>query len=181
MISSQKIFCIGMFKTGTTSLGSALDILGYKTKHGPWWPKQKMIVDDWFRRPRDWKNYGDVIFEETKKFQAFEDYPWMWCFDMCWNWYPTATFIWTKREPTEVAESEHRWWKRMGKKEIPPKEAFIERYKRHEQMVYDFCYQHDDFRCYSLNICAGQGWKELCSILEKPVPDVPFPHNKRTK
>ncbi len=27
-----------------------------------------------------------------------------------------------------------------------------------------------------LNICAGDGWEKLCTFLNKPIPNVPFPH-----
>lgn len=27
-----------------------------------------------------------------------------------------------------------------------------------------------------LNLIAGEGWKKLCRLLERPVPDMPFPH-----
>ncbi|NEO15303.1 MAG: hypothetical protein F6K59_23155 [Moorea sp. SIO3F7] len=33
----MKIFCIGMFKTGTTTLGATFEDLGLKTFHGPYW------------------------------------------------------------------------------------------------------------------------------------------------
>lgn len=33
----SKVFCVGMFKTGTTTMGSVFQMLGYKTVHGPIW------------------------------------------------------------------------------------------------------------------------------------------------
>ena len=45
----EKVFCIGMFKTGTTSIGHKFDILDYKTLHNPWRPEGIMIRDDFFK------------------------------------------------------------------------------------------------------------------------------------
>lgn len=52
----SKVFCIGMFKTGTTSIGKAFEILGYKTHHGPWF-SDEIIRDEWFAKKDRWPEY----------------------------------------------------------------------------------------------------------------------------
>jgi hypothetical protein len=32
-----------------------------------------------------------------------------------------------------------------------------------------------------MNICDGEGWEKLCSFLNKPIPDVPFPKENITE
>ena len=47
-------------------------------------------------------------------------------------------------------------------------------YYRHHSRVLDFFKDKRDMLL-EMNIIAGEGWEALCSFLEIPVPDVPFP------
>lgn len=44
-----------------------------------------------------------------------------------------------------------------------------------------YCHFQDrDEKLMIFNIYGGQGWKHLCKFLNKPIPDIGFPHlNKR--
>lgn len=176
----NKVFCIGMFKTGTTSLGRAFDVLGYRTMHGPWWPKDRMIVDDWYEKAEEWSKYDDIIKQQTTNFNAFEDYPWMFCYEKCNQWYPKAKFILTLRDYQKVAESEVRWWRKNGVSEekIPKVEKFMDRYETHKNNV--LTYFKDKDNLLQLNITEGDGWEKLCNFLDKDIPSSPFPHLNRT-
>ena len=65
-LKKQKIFCIGRNKTGTTSMGQALKMLGYrvgKQKYG------ELLIEDWGRR--DFRK----IIQFCKSADAFQDVP----------------------------------------------------------------------------------------------------------
>mgnify|MGYP006439041379 CR=1 FL=1 len=70
-MNEQKIFCIGYFKTGTTSIEESLNILGYNVCRGHWKnPYTQYLLalggnDDVNR-----------IMRVTKQFDAFADTPW---------------------------------------------------------------------------------------------------------
>ena len=102
----EKIFCIGMFKTGTSSMAIAFEKLGYKTLRGPWWPKGIMIMDDFYERPNEWIPYYTVIKDKIGHYNAFVDYPWMFLYDKIDNWYPQARFVLTVRDSEALAKSD---------------------------------------------------------------------------
>lgn len=172
-----KVFGIGMFKTGTTSLGHALQKLGYRTLNGPWWPKEVMLADSWYQHPEEWDGYRGVIRTMTESFDAFQDYPWMFCFEMCHEWYPDAKFILTSRDSKSVAESDIRMWRRHGAADgqIPSPQAFIDRYENQYRRVVEF-FSDKPGSLLIVNFEEGDGWNEICGFLNKPIPDEAFPH-----
>jgi hypothetical protein len=50
-----------------------------------------------------------------------------------------------------------------------------EAYRAFDERVTRF-FGSDSGRLLKLNIADGEGWSELCSFLNKPVPPKPFPH-----
>jgi hypothetical protein len=52
---------------------------------------------------------------------------------------------------------------------------FLDAYRRHHHSVTEY-FQGRQRELLRLNIERKDGWKSLCSFLELPVPDVPFPH-----
>lgn len=176
----NKVFGIGMFKTGTTTLGSVFERLGYKTLNGPWWPKDIMIVDDWYERPNEWINYKNAISDITKQYDAFQDYPWMFCFDICYDLYPDAKFILTTRDSNKVANSDINMWIKNGanKNDIPCKSKFIKRYEDQYKRAIDFFSDKND-SLLIVNFEDGDGWKKICEFVGKPVPNISFPHKNK--
>ena len=67
----QKVFCIGMSKTGTTSMGTLFEDLKYRVCRGNWNNNVTNFLCSCY-------HYGDVdeIINITKYFDAFEDAPW---------------------------------------------------------------------------------------------------------
>ena len=55
-----KVFGIGMYKTGTTSLGAALEMLGYRATYQFW-----RLIDDWTAYfnldPNQWSRFDGKI------------------------------------------------------------------------------------------------------------------------
>lgn len=120
---SEKIFCIGLSKTGTVSLVEALDILGYKSIHCPPFMKNSSIVvklrnyiNQYYlslaRHVLRIKNpswiFPDLIKESDNKlillnrefdnYNAFADTPIARFYKELDQLYPNSKFIYTKRD-----------------------------------------------------------------------------------
>lgn len=162
-------------------MGKAFKILGYNTLNGGWWRDGVMLDDSWYEKVDDWDQYDKVIKSQAEKYDAFEDYPWMYCFEKCDHWFPGSKFILTVRDPDKVAESDIRMWRRnnVSEDQIPPKSKFISRYNKHYQSVLSYFKGRDNLLI--INLSEGDGWAEVCNFLDKPIPDQKFPHlNKGT-
>jgi hypothetical protein len=181
---TNKVFGIGLNKTGTTSLGKALEILGYQNHTS---------VD--LKSLRNFRNGKlEKVIRKTRSYNNFEDWPWPLMYKELFAVYPKAKFVLTVRKTDEVwfnslekyaawtGPTEHR--KLAYGYEMPNEnpEYHINFYKTHNQEVRDFFEEKspDSF----LEICfeKGDGWEKLCDFLGKEVPEEPFPFlNKSPK
>jgi len=173
-----KIFGIGMFKTGTKTLGAALTKLGFRTLSGPWWPEE-MINDPWYEQSERWTEYYDVIKSQVEKYDAFEDYPWMYLYEECDHWWPESKFILTIRDPDRVAVSDINMLKRRGvrRRDLPSRPALRERYERHYSSVSKYFRGRTNLLL--VNFEEGDGWRAICDFLGLSIPDEPFPHKNK--
>ncbi len=176
-MNKTKVFCVGMFKTGTTSMGRALDMLGYTTKHGPWWT-DGILVDNWYERPEEWLKYHEQIRSEAEQYDAFEDYPWMYLHKECDEWFPGSKFILMERDAEQVAESDLNMWRANGVKpeDWPPKQKFIDRYQNQFNAVVEYFKGRPD-DLIIINLSNGDNFDKLCAFLGKDKPLLPFPHS----
>jgi len=180
----NKIFGIGLGKTGTTSLTRAIQILGFTpVAHGikyidelrnvrfaadifiaaRWkflayaYPKAKFILTD--RNTKEWIDSTQRHYESTKK-RSMEGTPTKWGLKI----------------PLRTAESR---WLIYGTTTFDPEKFWVAMDNhRYDITKYFEKYRSDDLLI--LNIAEGEGWERLCQFLDVPVPDIPFPHkNKR--
>lgn len=92
---TQKIFCVGRNKTGTTSLEIALKNLGFKVAPQS---KAELLVPEWSRR-----NF-DPLIRFCRKYEVFQDVP----FSLDFTYvaldqaFPGSRFILTERDNAEV-------------------------------------------------------------------------------
>jgi hypothetical protein len=176
MSKHEKIFGIGLPKTGTSTLGNALETLGYRL--GP--RDLKMLRD------KEW----DRIWAAAESFDCFEDWPWPMIYRELDERYPDARFVLTLRKSPEI------WWNSLcvhnrnyGQSESfgamfkcvgtdSPSDYGIRLYHEHNEAVrshfagrpgklLEVCWEH------------GHGWTELCDFLGRPAPSQPFPHVNR--
>lgn len=170
-----KIFCIGFHKTGTTSLATALQMLGLVVT-GP----------NCHRDPDVARTFHSKVEPLVRGHDAFVDNPWPILFDSLDRRYPGARFILTLRSPTDWIESVVR---HFGSTTTPMREwiygvgagaplgnerLYVERYERHLEAVRrHFRHRNDDLL--TLDIVGGEGWARLCPFLGKPVPNGSFP------
>lgn len=175
--SSPKIFAIGLSKTGTVSLTSALEILGYRTIH---YPRFSYIQGKCKIKPK--------ILE---KYDAITDTPVAASYPELDKAHPGSKFILTLRDKEAWLRSckRHFWKGRFRNNERRAandlhrqlygrtdyeQALFSRNYDRHiEEVTSYFKGRENDLLI--MNIIAGDGWEKLCHFLNKPVPNDEFP------
>lgn len=176
---ASKIVCVGVGRTGSTSMGKAFKILGYKTTG----------CNSHFWRNMVYNRYLEDIYETIDHYDAFHDRPWRSLYKYIDQKFPGSKFVYTYRDMTECAKS---YWRKFRKTELlhldcDDKEApdwYIRARRRElrdrEQKILKYFdgYDEDFLR---FNVWAGDGWEKLCRFLNKPIPDVPFPHEHRSR
>lgn len=175
----MKIFCIGFQKTGTTSLGRALEIMGYRVC-GPVGVTNPQIQD----KALDW------AVEKIPHYDAFQDNPWPLLYKELDKMYPGSKFILTTRKP--------RSWLRSMKKYFGNYEAAAESwiygdgitprknplkcmriYKQHNKEVREY-FKSRPGDLLEMDLADGKGWKEICEFLDQPIPRTPFPRSNKS-
>lgn len=182
MRSFNKIFCIGLSRTGTKSITEALRILGVNVKHYPSSEQAlEMITRGRFDIPelRDYRGISDVM--AAAYFHQF---------DVA---HPNSLFILTKRSSTaDWLESTKKKIKdtsadridisiflRLAVYGIPcwNKLQFEHTYNNHITRIRNY-FKNRKSDLLEIDICKGEGWKELCSFLNCQEPKIEFPNLK---
>ncbi|MCP5022398.1 MAG: hypothetical protein GY930_11555 [bacterium] len=174
---SPKVFGVGFHKTGTTSLGHALEHLGYRVA-GAFGVHDAQI--------------GDVALEQALEripnYDAFQDNPWPLLFREIDRKFPGSRFILTTREPEAWLASvvKHfssertpmRQWIYGEGSPVGHEQLYVETYLAHNAAVRaHFADRPADLL--ELDLPAGEGWSELCAFLGRSEPDAPFFHSNR--
>jgi hypothetical protein len=179
VMKNEKVFGIGWAKTGTTTLGSCLEILGYS--------HQGQDLDLVYDVER---GYLERIFSVVDLFDVFEDWPWILLYKELDQRYPNSKFILTIRDTD-------KWWRsyqnhvatRGARSDIgrirkiiygfedglQHRQAYVERYERHNADVLRYFEQRPK-DLLVMNWENGDGWPQLCRFLGKPIPKQPLPH-----
>jgi hypothetical protein len=184
-----KVFCIGLSKTGTTSLSAALGLLGYSSAH-------------W-----DNKVTGAILSErDFFLFDALSDISISYHFEYLFHAYPNAKFIYTQRPVEEWKQSFLKHFRRFqygdtfdemrtnahnifqssgisGRILYAKALYFVHEtpeaaYQAYDLRVKSFFAQHKS-RCLDFNLFNGNAWTSLCDFLNCPIPDKPFPHKNK--
>jgi len=184
MSMKRKVFGIGLNKTGTGTLGKCLKGFGYR--HLSY--RRDLLLA--LREGRI-----DEIFTIIDEYESFEDWPYPLMYKELFARYRDAFYILTVRSSPEVwIESLKSHSLRTHPRIHARKLAYghdyphgfenehIAFYQAHNANVISFFEQNG---ASDLLLCAcwenGDGWRELCRFLGRPMPSVPFPHvNKRT-
>jgi hypothetical protein len=184
-----KIFGLGLSRTGTRSLTSALQVLGYDCSHYP-------IDEDTYIELANGQydltllNYYDGLTDITVA-PFFEE------FDKV---YPGSKFVLTVRDTDSWLQSCARhWYNRPAFQdtEDPDEEAplrmrqflraavygcynfvpsrFVSVYERHVRTVKQYFKDRPD-DLLIIDICSGEGFEKLSPFLKRPIPIEPFPH-----
>jgi hypothetical protein len=178
----NKVFGIGLSRTGTKALAVAMTSLGIDTVH---YHKatSKLLYNGIFKLPV-LEEYDAIADAQTIPFYPQLD-----------KEYPGSKFILTVRDIDEWLKSTKKHFRGVERedrslKEIQYSEAhllraavygtlvwdrdvFTQRYYAHRAAVMDYFKDRDDLLV--LDICAGEGFEKLCPFLGVPVPDHRFP------
>lgn len=168
-MARQKVFCIGLGKTGTTSLKEALRILDYRL----------------IRLPLDWKGITDFDAALPGVSAAM--------FAELDADYPGSKFILTLRDVEgwlksierdmglkqgvarkHQAEREKILTIKYGRTTFD-RDAFRTAFHGHEAKVRKY-FENRPADLLVLDVTTDGGWEPLCNFLGVPVPDVPFPY-----
>jgi hypothetical protein len=173
----MKIFGIGWAKTGTTTLETCFQTLGY-SHYG----YNLSLVDQL-----------DQSIAIARRFKTFQDWPWAIFYKEMDHHFPGSKFVLTIRDSDRWLRSYHN----AVSKQVPRKsneearrkiygfayadatdEKLIERYERHNAEVQEyFSDRPEDLLV--VNWEQGDGWKELCSFLGVPLVNEPLPHSNK--
>jgi hypothetical protein len=180
-----RIFGIGMHKTATTSLHSALKILGYDSMH--------------------WKNahWAKAIWNEMKagrsltleRSYALSDLPIPLLYRELDKAYPGSQFILTTKWEDRWLKSVEKHWSRehnrfrqnwdtdpfthkihtelYGRRNFDA-DIFLARYRRHNSEVFEY-FRNRPGDLLVMDMDANAGWGELCPFLNQPIPAVDYP------
>jgi Sulfotransferase domain len=194
--STGRIFGIGLSRTATSSLTSALTLLGYWSVHCP--------EDESSRRElmAHFAAGGDRLrLSVLEGLDAVTDSPIAASYEALDASYPGSKFILTTRERESWLRSYRAFWEGvvgpyLQARPDEPNAQYITAF--HEELygkasfdeklfsrVYDEHVQrvHEHFRdrpadLLTIDLCDGGRWKPLCEFLRLPVPDLPFPRQK---
>lgn len=193
----EKVFGIGLSRTGTTSLAHALRKLGYSTAH--------------------WKVRGKIIgIEELCEFDAVTDTPASCRFEQLYRAFPESKFIYTTRDlkswiesiknhhgyevprsaPTDshlrkinkikssteknhtyrnLLESIYTYQSLYGRHE-----SWEEAYNSHDENVRNFFKDRNENRLLELNVIEKRSpYSKLCQFLDVEKPKGSFPHKNK--
>lgn len=175
----MKIFCIGFHKTGTTSLGKALKILGYNVK-GPFGVRDKDIAN----------NALSIAKVLVPQFDAFQDNPWPILYKELDKTYPGSKFILTLRDSKSWIQSQINYF---GKEEtemrnwiygfgspVSNEQVYLDTYNKHNESVLEY-FKNRPKDILVMNLENNFSWSILCDFLNiKDIPDSPFPYLNRS-
>jgi len=192
--NGQKVFGIGLSRTGTKSLTSALYALGVNAVHYP--------DDETTLRELASGNYNFALLQ---KYDGITDITVAPFYPQLDKLFPGSKFILTVRDKAAWLKSmEQHWSGRPAFTDADEngfgKETHMQIRRLLRAAVYG-CYEFNADRLsyvfdqhykmvleyfkdrpeslLVLDICGGEGWEELCNFLGTPAIDQPFPYTKK--
>lgn len=186
-----KIFGIGFYKTGTTSLFEALRILGYDTVNGDT-PGSYPGADDGATLLR-MIEAGNFRLPTFDRFDAFTDNPYFAIWRRIHDLYPDAKYILTVRDEGPWIDSCVKFYRNRRlrpmrlwmfgphadpSRDAASREAWLEAYRAHNRAVREF-FADRPGQFLEIDLTRDEGWAPLCAFLGAPVPPQPWPHANR--
>lgn len=181
----QKVFGLGLSKTGTSSLTEALNVLGVRSIHYPY--------DERTYEELRAGNYRLSVLEE---YQGALDLPVVPFYAQLDRAYPESKFILTVRGREDWLRSCEMHWHLMSEwwRNFPQfkkfhdfisacvygsigfnRERFAYVYETHARNVREY-FRERPGDLLVIDICGGEGWERLCPFLGVDAPAAPFPH-----
>lgn len=167
---NTKVFCIGYNKTGTTTIGKALEILGYRNSSF-----NKRVWREYYK-----KGKIDKIIRYTSKFDSFDDLPWLKedMIPLLDNKFPNSKFIYLERDEESWLNSYKNWtYKQTGK--YPDLDLGLNNFRKHGTFVKDYFKKRENDILY-LNVRDENAFEKLAWFLGKISPQKELPHFNKT-
>lgn len=179
----QPVFGVGLQKTGTTTLGDALRIWGFK--HQSYSDRGcHMYANGAIQELLEWSDH----------FESCDDVPWLMLYRELEQRHPNARFILTRRSnPNAWFRSLCKHSQRMGayKPSLVMNKAIygradpendkagsIQIYHKHLEEVRDW-FRPRPQKLIELCWEEGDAWEELAQFLGLEAPNAPFPHSNK--
>jgi hypothetical protein len=192
MTQKQKIFGIGLSRTGTTTLARALHHLGYDACHFPHDRNTRKQLLSYCANPA-----LPLQFSAADDHDAVLDTPAAMLYRQLFEKYPDSQFILTVRNKQSWLKScENFWlkvvpWQYLGRSNYArycqrinievygrvdfESTTFSAAYDRHVDAVQEWFHGYGQ-RLLVIDICSGEEWTKLCDFVGRPVPALKFPH-----
>ena len=193
----NKVFGIGLSRTGTMSLTRALQLLRYRALH---FPSDDITQSEIYRFLASRSEF--ISLSVLKDFDAITDTPVCCTYQALDRSYPGSKFILTVREKKSWLSSCRRFWEEELEYNFRKQpDSSVNRYIRllHDRLYGTQKYEPEAFsRAYGvyvagvseyfkdrsqdfliLDICGGEGWDKLAPLLGATIPKVPFPFENR--
>ena len=159
-----KVFCIGYNKTGTTSVGKAIESLGFF--HSSF---NKKVWRNWYKRDKI-----DKVLKYTSKFDSFDDLPWLKeeMIPILDRTFKNSKWIYLVREEKSWKTSFRNWsYKKLG--EYPNVDEKYQNYLKHQSFVLDYFKDRDCLLV--VNVQEVGAYSKIAKFLNKkaPFPDLP--------
>lgn len=189
VLNDQKVFGIGLSRTGTHSLTVALHILGYDTVHNP--------ID---QETGDTLERGDANFPLLNFYNGITDVTTVPLYKKLDRLYPNSKFVLTVRDEESWLESCKKHWDKLEPKDTTgyrlsirkklrqhvyktqqfDKDTFRKTYQNHIDDVTHY-FKDRPHDLLALNIVKGEGYEKLAPFLDQPIPKQKFPYLGRSK
>ena len=166
-----KVFCVGFHKTGTTSLGRALELLGYE--HSSWNPR----IEGHYLEGR-----LDKVIEYASKYESFDDLPWS-KEDMIGildRSFPGSKYIYLERDESSWKRSLARWSALGFNDSTVDVHARWKEYLKHREFILKYFEQRSGSELLILDVSDPIGFMKLADFLGKIAPQDSLPHLNKT-
>jgi len=186
-MKTTKVFCIGFHKTGTTSLGKALELMGYKHCHGGSLLRARIgdrkLMESLFR-----KEY-ELLFSFVNEFDSINDSPWFKLYKELDVHFPDSKFILMLRDESTWIESCRKFFTERSTpfrlwiygKGSPHGngEKYLRAYREHNQSVVEyFADRAGDLLI--VNLEDPDKTKKISAFLNFTGAEIEYPHLNRT-
>jgi len=184
MKSNNKIFCIGLNKTGTSSLHEAFQILGYKSVH--YIESGGKSIKDIIKTNFD---NGLNILTGIEQYDAYTD----WShpstnilFKEFDKQFPNSKFILNTRDVDAWIKSREKHLNRTPNLKKKQKQNPNNKWLKMDKALWreEFNLHHKNVRKYfedrpkdllEFDVTIGDGWEKICHFLNKETPNIEFP------
>ena len=166
-----KVFCLGFNKTGTTSFGEAMKLMGYR--------HSSFNTKVW--RKHYQKNDLISILKYTAKFDSLDDLPWLKedMIPVLDKAFPNSKFVYLERNENSWKTSMYNWTYHMTGK-YPDMEQKLKEYKEHRAFVFEYFDGRSPKEFITLDISQKNAIETLATFLNCPKPSAPMPHANKT-